>query len=96
MRAVGIRNLRDGLSSWVKVAASGETVLITERDRVVAELGPPSAGRSLSPADAILADAVRQGWITPAAFPPGPPPRAPSVATLAEILEELDVDRADR
>jgi hypothetical protein len=44
----------------------------------------------------MLADAVRRGWITPAAVGPGaPPPRAP-IAKLAELLAELEDDRADR
>jgi antitoxin (DNA-binding transcriptional repressor) of toxin-antitoxin stability system len=45
MRAVGIRALKDRLSEYVRVAADGETVLVTDRDKVVAELGPPQAGR---------------------------------------------------
>ena len=41
--------------------AGGETVLVTDRDRVVAELGPPARGRSPLVSDALLLDAVRQG-----------------------------------
>jgi len=76
--------------------ASGETVLVTDRDRVVAELIPPREGRSPFLADAMLAEAVRRGWITPRALPPsGPPPRSP-VAPLKDILAELEADREDR
>jgi hypothetical protein len=39
-----------------RLAASGETVLITDRDRVFAEFAPPRAGRSESPPDAMLAE----------------------------------------
>lgn len=88
--------LKNRLSEYVRLAATGETVLVTDRDRVVAELGPPREGRSPLLADARLAEAVRRGWITPAALPPAePPPRQP-VATLRQILKELDRDRADR
>lgn len=65
MRAVGIKTLENRLSEYVRLAAAGETVLISDRDRVVAQL-PPDAGRSNGVADALLADAVRQGLITPA------------------------------
>lgn len=41
MRAVGIKTLKNRLSEYVRVAAEGETVLVTDRDRVVAELAPP-------------------------------------------------------
>ena len=97
MRSVGIKTLNSRLSEYVRLAASGETVLVTDRDRVVAELGPPRETRSPVLADAFLADLVRKGWMTP---PLGinkgkPPPSAP-VMPLAEILEGLDADRSER
>ncbi|HEX9818321.1 MAG TPA: prevent-host-death protein [Methylomirabilota bacterium] len=96
MRSVGLKVLKNKLSEYVRLAAGGEIVLVTDRDRVVAELVPPREGRSPLLADAMLADAVRRGWITPAALGPGaPPPRAP-IAKLAEILAELEDDRTDR
>jgi antitoxin (DNA-binding transcriptional repressor) of toxin-antitoxin stability system len=96
MRAVGLKVLKNRLSEYVRLAASGETVLVTDRDRVVAELRPPQEGRSELLGDALLADAVRRGWITPAVLPrSGPPPRLP-VAPLAEVLAQLQRDRDDR
>ena len=53
MRAVGIKTLNNRLSKYVRLAASGETILVTDRDRVVAELGPLRESRS-----PILADAL--------------------------------------
>ena len=44
MRSVGIKVLKNKLSEYVRLAASGETVLVTDRDRVVAELVPPRQG----------------------------------------------------
>jgi antitoxin (DNA-binding transcriptional repressor) of toxin-antitoxin stability system len=93
---VGIKVLKNKLSEYVRLVASGETVLVTDRDRVVAELIPPREGRSPFVADAILAEAVRKGWITaPTMVAEGPPPRAP-VAPLAQVLAELARDREDR
>ena len=68
MRAVGLKVLKNKLSEYVRLVATGETVLVTDRDRVVAELGPPREGRSPLLADAVLAEAVRKGWMTPARF----------------------------
>lgn len=97
MRSVGIKTLNSKLSEYVRLAEAGETVLVTDRDRVVAEIGPPRASRSPVLADAILADAVRKGWLTPALSPGSEPPRGgPPVATLAELLRELDDLRSDR
>jgi antitoxin (DNA-binding transcriptional repressor) of toxin-antitoxin stability system len=96
VRAVGIRNLKDRLSEYLRLVAAGETVLVTDRERVVAELVPPRAGRSVGVADALLADAVRRGWLTPAVGPADTvPPRRP-VATLERLLAELDEDRAEQ
>lgn len=96
VHAVGLKTLKNKLSEYVRLAARGETVLVTDRDRVVAELGPPREGRSPILADAVLAEAVRQGWLTPPALPAsGPPPRRP-VMKFRALLEELERDRADR
>ena len=97
MRSVGIKALNSRLSEYVRLAASGETVLVTDRDRVVAELGPPRETRSPVLADAFLADLVRKGWMTPplGIYKGKPPPSAP-VMPLAEILEGLDADRSER
>jgi antitoxin (DNA-binding transcriptional repressor) of toxin-antitoxin stability system len=88
--------LKNKLSEYVRLAAIGETVLVTDRETVVAELVPPNAGRSRNVADALLADAVRQGWVTPPALPQGgPPPRQP-VCSWAELQAELQASREDR
>ena len=97
MRSVGIKVLNSRLSEYVRLAASGETILVTDRDRVVAELGPLRETRSLILADAFLADAVRSGVLTPPGLvASGPPPTPGPVAPLDEILGELDENRRDR
>jgi antitoxin (DNA-binding transcriptional repressor) of toxin-antitoxin stability system len=35
MRSVGIKLLKNKLSEYIRLAAGGETVLVTDRDRVV-------------------------------------------------------------
>lgn len=96
MRSVGIKILKNRLSEYVRLAAGGETVLVTDRDRVVAELGPPRPGRAPLLADALLAEAVRAGWMSaPLLVGEGPPPRQP-VATWDELSRELDADRGER
>lgn len=95
MRAVGLKVLKNKLSEYVRLAQGGETILVTDRDRVVAELVPPREGRSPAVADAVLAELMRHGWVSPPARPlTGAPPRAP-VAAFAELMRELDEDRAD-
>ena len=60
MKAVGLKVLKNKLSEYVRLAERGETVLVADRDRVVAELVPPERTRSPVLADALLAEAVRQ------------------------------------
>lgn len=96
MRAVGLKVLKNKLSEYVRLAEGGETVLVTDRDRVVAELVPPDKHRSPVLADALLAEAVRQGRITPPALSASDaPPRKP-VMSFRKLKKELGEDRSDR
>ena len=96
MKSVGLKILKNRLSEYVRMAAGGEVILVTDRDQVVAEIVPPAPTRSYAVADALLAEGVRNGWIRPAVLSQeGVPPRKP-VASLKRILQELDQDRGDR
>ena len=95
MRSVGLKILKNRLSEYVRLVASGETVLVTDRDRVVAELVPPRQGHTTLATDALLAEAVRKGWLTPAlGAPTDSLPHRP-VLTLGRLLAELEGDRAE-
>jgi antitoxin (DNA-binding transcriptional repressor) of toxin-antitoxin stability system len=96
MRAVGLKVLKNKLSEYVRLAEAGETVLVTDRDRVVAEIVPPDAARSPVLADALLSEAVRKGWITPPALATSdPPPRHP-VMSFRKLQKEIEEDRSER
>jgi antitoxin (DNA-binding transcriptional repressor) of toxin-antitoxin stability system len=90
--SVGLKVLKNKLSEYVRLTAGGETVLITDRDRVVAEISP-QPGHSPLLADARLAEAVREGWLAP---PPlagsAPPPRKP-VMTFRDLMQDLQRDK---
>lgn len=98
MRSVGLKVLKNKLSEYVRLAANGETILITDRDRVVAEILPPRPARSPNVSDARLADMMRKGWLTPPARSGRSRPSHPSIKRLstAEFLSDLDAYRADR
>ncbi len=97
MKSVGIKLLNNRISEYVRLAAAGETILITDRDRVVAELGPLRERRSPILEDAFLADAVRNGLLSPPTIvDKSPPPTPPPLYPLEKILEQLDEDRSDR
>jgi antitoxin (DNA-binding transcriptional repressor) of toxin-antitoxin stability system len=96
MRSVGLKVLKSKLSKYIRMAASGETVLVTDRDRVVAEIVPPQPSRKLLSDDELIAEGVREGWLTPATIPPGiPPPRTP-IIPFEELMADLERDREGR
>ena len=72
MKVVGIKQLKARLSEYVRLVKAGETVLVTERDGVVAELRP--ARRQTPVADRleeVLDGFAAAGKITRAAQPKG-------------------------
>ncbi len=56
---VALRTLKAELSAFVKRAAAGEVVTVTDRGRPVAQLGP-------LPRSVAIDVGVEEGWITPA------------------------------
>jgi prevent-host-death family protein len=97
MQSVGIKALKDRLSEYVRAAAAGETVLVTDRGQVVAELVSPRVRADASPAERVLGDLLRQGLLAPAKVSPKARlPRRKPLAKIDELLRELDESRAER
>ena len=96
MRTVGLKTLKNKLSEYIRAAAAGETVLVTDRNRVVAEIVPPRAAADASPVERKMAELIRHGLVRPAIRPlKGPPPRRP-IVSFDELMREIEADREDR
>lgn len=97
MLKVGIKTLKNDLSKYIRAAAAGETVLVTDRGRVVAEISPPqpASGGALA-SNPLLAEDVRRGWITPALHPSYAPGPKVYVAPFDDLMRELRADRDTR
>lgn len=87
MLRVGIRALKAHLSEFVRRAANGETIVVTERGRPVAELTPHRStelpGR--------LAELVRRAEVTLATKPPSVPRvrgKMRAGASLSDVVVE--------
>jgi antitoxin (DNA-binding transcriptional repressor) of toxin-antitoxin stability system len=99
MKSVGIKLLKSRLSEYLRIVRAGETVLVTDRDEVVAELRPsrrqPGAPESLGD---LLDSLSERGELTRSREPKGRwkwKARGlglPSGAAAA-ILEEIRGDR---
>jgi prevent-host-death family protein len=92
MRTVGLKTLKNKLSEYVRLAAAGETVVVTDRGRPVAEITSPRA----TP-ESVIERGVREGWIRPAVRGPDWPPKPMPIEgyTLEQLLADLDEDRKD-
>lgn len=45
---MGVRELRQNASEWIRRAQAGEHIAVTNRGQVVAILGPPPSGQALT------------------------------------------------
>jgi len=96
MRAVGIRELKNRLSEYIRLVRDGERVLVTDRGVVVAEIRQPGTPieEDLYP---LLSAAAREGKVRL-----GAPNRPDLYPKLGKILPEgtalrwLDESRGDR
>ena len=99
MRAVGVKQLKARLSEYLRHVRSGETILVTDRDEVVAELRP-ARRQSLQTDDVgeVLELLAEQGQVTLPSVPKGKwiwKPRGlglPS-GSAARLLDEIRSDR---
>lgn len=99
MKAVGIKNLKARLSEYVRLAKAGETILVTERDEVVAEIRPARRQRVTPEGLAETLDNLAEaGEITRAALPKigwqwKPEAVALPAGTAKRILDEIRGER---
>jgi len=100
MRAVGVREIKNKLSEYLRLVREGETVLVTDHGRVVAQLAPPPrfAPPSVSEDDALarLASAGKIRLPRRRVPSPGAGPVVPDGAyDLNAALDDVRSDRFD-
>jgi len=97
MKTAGIREMKAHLSRYLRQVQQGETILITDRGRVVAELHAPRPASPLSQRDLRYLAMVASGRVTPAESrdrpwlrtPPGPAfPKGTAQRLIDEDREE--------
>ncbi len=96
MKLVGVRELKNRLSEYLRFVKAGEEVLVTDRGEVVARLSSaePTAAESPYP---ILEAMIREGLATRAApKDPSAYPKMPGLMKWEEIERLLDETRGDR
>lgn len=94
MRKIGLKALKDHLSEYIGLAEAGETIVVTNRGKPVAEINPPQPPKN----ESVIERGIREGWIRPAVRGPDWPPKPVPIEgyTLEQLLADLDEDRKDR
>ena len=96
MRTIGIRELKAQLSRILRDVQAGDTILVTDRGRVVAELRRPDASRwAESPQERALARLASDGHLRVAERLLAPYQRSPVKSRAGLARELLDEDRGD-
>jgi hypothetical protein len=97
VRVVGIRELKNRLSEYIRWVRAGETILVTDRGEVVAELRRPGRSASDADVDPGLLELASQGLLrlggtnSPDLYPVMPP-----VPLSIDIAGLLDAERSER
>jgi antitoxin (DNA-binding transcriptional repressor) of toxin-antitoxin stability system len=91
---VGVKNLKNNLSAYLRQVKRGVRVLITDRDEVVAELGKPRSDIARS-AHPLLAEWIASGDLRPATARKKKLPASPVKLPAGTAQRLLDADREE-
>ena len=95
MKTVGVRELKNRLSEYLRQARAGETILVTDRGQVIAELSPAGLGLADPSVPHGLLALARRGLVAIGA--PGSPDLYPALPrsrrhkgrrTAAKLLQD--------
>ena len=97
MPKVGLRQLKNRLSHYVRQVRAGREIQVTDRGEVVAELVPPRRGAGAATGREGLADLARRGRIT-LGLPNDPKVyrRMPRLLKAGELQRLIDEERGER
>jgi prevent-host-death family protein len=94
VKSVGVRELKNRLSEYLRSVRLGESVLVTDRGEVVAELLPPGQGQTDPSVPAGLLGLAKRGLVTlgtaggPNLYPALPLARRERRRSAAQLLDE--------
>src|SRR3954451_14890518 len=98
MKEVGIRELKNHLSEYIRQVREGEVIMVTDRGEVVAELRASSSEGDLERKYPGLVEMARKGLVQLPLKPnhPGAYPRLQSVTPPGTAARLLDEGRRER
>ena len=96
MKAVAIKELKNRLSRYLREVSAGETVLVTDRGKVVAELRRPTTDLRVGVLERSLEPLANEGLLV-LGLPQDPRAyRRTHVKSRRPTQELLDAERGDR
>ena len=96
MKTIGVRELKAKLSAVLRDVRAGETILVTDRGRVVAELRAPGVELPESHVDRAMQRLSTSGLLRIAERPPVPYDASPIKAKSGTAQKMLDEERDDQ
>ncbi len=90
---VGVKNLKNNLSAYLRQVKRGRRVLVTDRDEVIAEIAKPRGERSDLPP--LLEEWIRRGELRPGRRPRRPLPTSSVRFPAGTAQRLLDLDRGE-
>jgi antitoxin (DNA-binding transcriptional repressor) of toxin-antitoxin stability system len=96
MRTVGVRELKNRLSQYLRAVRAGEQLLVTDRGEVIAELRPPGPVPAAVSRGGLLELARRGDARLGTANAPEAYPELPAAATQGTSARLLDAERGER
>lgn len=92
IKTVGVKELKNNLSAYLRMIQAGYSVLITDRNKVVAELREPMAVGGLIPPNPLLALWIQEGKVKAPIRKKGivypPSPIKSKAGTASKLIEE--------
>jgi KaiC/GvpD/RAD55 family RecA-like ATPase len=96
IKTVGIKDLKNNLSAYLRDVRQGTRILVTDRNTVAAELHEPGASYQISGnLDPVLASWIETGLVVPAAARKTPLPISPVEMEEGAALRLLEEDRTE-
>ena len=100
MKTAGVKELKNRLSEFIRDVRRGETILVTDRGEVVAQLAPVGPGADVADTadERTLRRLMASGWLQPPMSDESEPfPDPPSEGLSRELFDEIWEDiRSDR
>lgn len=90
---VGVKNLKNNLSAYLRHVKRGVRVLVTDRDEVIAELGKPR--RESGDLPPLFEEWIRRGELRPGRRPKRALPVSPVRFPAGTAKRLLDLDRGE-